>query len=185
MIPKRAFGRAKRDNSSANAPVRLCSHRGSKRGGILFGKINAMWVAAGLAGAVVIGFLASQGGAATANGKSSVQDKGDVSSSSKRYVATLTCRMPDGTPVLVMGCLQGDGGSLKINNGSDVRQYTDYELGMFAENERTFQLSTGYKILASVQYNTVFILRLEVKDSDGNRVFADEASKGGVILASD
>lgn len=99
------------------------------------------------------------------------------------YVATFTCRADD-VQVPVMGCFQGDGGYLKVDDGEDVKVYTETDFEWFTEADKEFPVHEGFVIQARDQVGP-YVLRLEVKDAAGKRLFSDEASGGDWISVRD
>lgn len=104
------------------------------------------------------------------------------------YVATFTCQF-QGQLLGIGACFSesgdGPGGSIKVVNGSEVKQYTSLDvLQAFSGTQGALSLGPSFSITAQMNGMENAVLRLEIHDASGRRVYANETSALGVISAS-
>jgi hypothetical protein len=104
------------------------------------------------------------------------------------YVATFTCQV-QGQLLGIGACFSesgaGPGGSIKVVNGSEVKQYTSLDvLQAFSGTQGALSLGPSFSITAQMNGMESAVLRLEIHDASGRRVYANETSALGVISAS-
>lgn len=104
------------------------------------------------------------------------------------YTAVLTCRI-SGVQMQVSTCIVGSSdqvsGSLKIQNGRSVKQYSDVEvLQEFSSSMARIPLESTFDVTAQVNSIDGAVMRLEIQDAAGHAVYANEAAAMNVLNAS-
>jgi len=100
-------------------------------------------------------------------------------------VAVISCRvngMPIGVSACFIGSVESASGSLKVESGGIVKQYTNYELAGKNGSTLEFRLKEPFDITAQASSESGYVLRMEVRA--GSRIiFQDETTEFGLIDA--
>jgi hypothetical protein len=104
------------------------------------------------------------------------------------YAAVLTCRI-SGVQMQVSTCIVGSNddvsGSLKIENGRSVKQYSDVEvLQEFSGSVARIPLESTFDVMVQVNSIDGAVMRLEIHDAAGRTVYANEAPAMNILNAS-